>query len=96
MTPSLMPAGPDVWHMLDPSSVSVVIVIVLQLCKSWTRSCGELVGDAHGNEATVASIAGGWWLVVAVVRMLHLIVIVIAALLIRRLEFTIVGFSCFG
>ena len=29
MTPSLMPTGPDAWHMLDPASMSVVIVIVL-------------------------------------------------------------------
>ena len=29
MTPSLMPLRPDAWHMMDPSSVSVVIVIVI-------------------------------------------------------------------
>ena len=28
MTPSLMPARPDAWRMLDPSSLSIVIVIV--------------------------------------------------------------------
>ena len=32
MTPSLMPAGPDAQHMLDPSSMSVVIVIVRMTC----------------------------------------------------------------
>ena len=30
MTPSLMPAGPDAQHMLDPYSMSVVIVIVIE------------------------------------------------------------------
>ena len=29
MTPSLTPAGPDVWHMLNPSSMSVVFVLVM-------------------------------------------------------------------
>ena len=29
MNPSLMPAGPDAQHMLAPSSMSVVIVIVI-------------------------------------------------------------------
>ena len=29
MTPSLTPAGPDVWHMLNPSSIVSVIVIVI-------------------------------------------------------------------
>ena len=29
MTPSLMPAGPDVWHMLDPSSMSVSLSLSL-------------------------------------------------------------------
>ena len=38
MTPSLMPAGPDAWHMLDQASMSVVIVIVHR-----DSSC-----DSHG------------------------------------------------
>ena len=29
MTPSLMPTAPDAWHMFNPSSVSVVIVVVI-------------------------------------------------------------------
>ena len=29
MTPSLMPAGPNAWHVLVPYSMSVVIVIVM-------------------------------------------------------------------
>ena len=39
MTRSPMPAGPDAWHMLDPSSMSVVLVLVLNLALA---SVGDL------------------------------------------------------
>ena len=44
MTPSLMPTGPDAQHMLDPSSTSVVIVIVTAV-----RTCGVY---ARGSRVT--------------------------------------------
>ena len=39
MTPSLMPAGPDAQHMLDPSSMSVVIVIVFLTLRIVDTNC---------------------------------------------------------
>ena len=45
MTPSLMPGGPDAQHMLDPSSKSVVSVIVMRQDKTtFTQAAGDLSG----------------------------------------------------
>ena len=45
MTPSLMPAEPDDWHMLDPSPasvafVNVIVIVIVLLSACWTRAVG--------------------------------------------------------